>query len=85
MLYLALFSSQVWDLFTNADQVRDMITNKIQEETLRTYLFTYSSIYTSMSMETLAEMFELPRSTVHSIISKMIINEELMVSYDSGS
>lgn len=56
-----------------------MITNKIQEETLRTYLFTYSSIYTSMSMETLAEMFELPRSTVHSIISKMIINEELMV------
>ena len=84
MLYLALFSSQVWDLFTNADQVRDMITNKIQEETLRTYLFTYSSIYTSMSMETLAEMFELPRSTVHSIISKMIINEELMVSYDSG-
>ena len=84
MLYLALFSSQVWDLFTNADQVRDMITNKIQEETLRTYLFTYSSIYTSMSMETLAEMFELPRSTVHSIISKMIINEELMVCHDSG-
>ena len=74
----------MWDLFTNADQVRDMITNKIQEETLRTYLFTYSSIYTSMSMETLAEMFELPRSTVHSIISKMIINEELMVCHDSG-
>ena len=74
----------MWDLFTNADQVRDMITNKIQEETLRTYLFTYSSIYTSMSMETLAEMFELPRSTVHSIISKMIINEELMVSFDSA-
>lgn len=73
---------KVWDLFTNADQVRGMITNKIQEETLRTYLFTYSSIYTSMSMETLAEMFELPRSTVHSIISKMIINEELMASLD---
>lgn len=57
-----------------------MITNKIQEETLRTYLFTYSSIYTSLSMQTLSEMFELPRSTVHSVISKMIINEELMVS-----
>lgn len=31
------------------------------------------------SMETLSEMFELELPTVHSIISKMIINEELMV------
>ncbi|XP_067935019.1 eukaryotic translation initiation factor 3 subunit C-like [Watersipora subatra] len=73
---------KVWDLFTNADQVRDMITLKIQEETLRTYLFTYSSIYTSLSMDTLAEMFQLPRTTIHSIISKMIINEELLASLD---
>ncbi|KAF6025727.1 EIF3C [Bugula neritina] len=73
---------KVWDLFTNSDLVRDMITLKIQEETLRTYLFTYSSIYTSLSMEILAEMFELPKATIHSIISKMIINEELMASLD---
>lgn len=33
-----------------------------------------------LSMETLSEMFELEIPTVHSIISKMIINEELMVS-----
>lgn len=31
------------------------------------------------SMETLSDMFELDLPTVHSIISKMIINEELMV------
>lgn len=31
-------------------------------------------------MQTLSEMFELEIPTVHSIISKMIINEELMVS-----
>lgn len=31
-------------------------------------------------METLAEMFQLELPMVHSIISKMIINEELMVS-----
>lgn len=33
-------------------------------------------------MPTLADMFELGHSTVHSIISKMIINEELMASLD---
>lgn len=30
-------------------------------------------------MEILADMFQLDLPTVHSIISKMIINEELMV------
>lgn len=56
-----------------------MVTSKIQEESLRTYLFTYSSVYDSLSLETLAEMFEIDQGVVHSIISKMIINEELMV------
>ncbi|XP_060596500.1 eukaryotic translation initiation factor 3 subunit C-like [Ruditapes philippinarum] len=72
-------NSKVWDLFQNNDEVRDMIVCKIQEESLRTYLFTYSSVYDTLSLVTLADMFELDVYKVHSIISKMIINEELMV------
>ncbi|KAL9980754.1 hypothetical protein ACROYT_G009391 [Oculina patagonica] len=34
------------------------------------------------SLYTLAEMFDLPPSVVHSTISKMIINEELQASWD---
>uniref|UniRef100_A0A3Q0S960 Eukaryotic translation initiation factor 3 subunit C n=1 Tax=Amphilophus citrinellus TaxID=61819 RepID=A0A3Q0S960_AMPCI len=75
-------NSKVWDLFPEAQRVREMLVRKIQEESLRTYLFTYSSVYDSISMETLSEMFELEMPTVHSIISKMIINEELMASLD---
>lgn len=56
-----------------------MLTKLIREEALRTYLFTYSHVYDSISMATLSETFELEPSVVHSIISKMIINEELMV------
>lgn len=56
-----------------------MLARLIKEESLRTYLFTYSNVYTSISMQTLADMFELDKPVVHSIISKMIINEELMV------
>jgi translation initiation factor 3 subunit C len=59
-----------------------MLTRKIQEEALRTYLFTYSKVYDSISVETLSELFELDKSTVHAIVSKMIINEELMASLD---
>uniref|UniRef100_A0A672NQN3 Eukaryotic translation initiation factor 3 subunit C n=1 Tax=Sinocyclocheilus grahami TaxID=75366 RepID=A0A672NQN3_SINGR len=75
-------NSKVWDLFPETQRVREMLVRKIQEESLRTYLFTYSSVYDSLSMETLSEMFELELPTVHSIISKMIINEELMASLD---
>ncbi len=59
-----------------------MLTRKIQEEALRTYLFTFSKVYDSISVETMAELFELDKSTVHAIVSKMIINEELMASLD---
>ncbi|XP_053496606.1 eukaryotic translation initiation factor 3 subunit C [Ictalurus furcatus] len=75
-------NSKVWDLFPEAQCVREMLVRKIQEESLRTYLFTYSSVYDSISMATLSEMFQLELPMVHSIISKMIINEELMASLD---
>lgn len=75
-------NAKVWDLFYQADAVRGMLTRLIREESLRTYLFTYSHVYDSISMATLALMFELDRPVVHSIISKMIINEELMASLD---
>nr|CAD7418150.1 unnamed protein product [Timema poppensis] len=75
-------NAKVWDLFHCADKVREMLTRLIQEEALRTYLFTYSNVYDSISMSTLAEMFELDLAIVHSTISKMIINEELMASLD---
>ncbi|KAM4697511.1 eukaryotic translation initiation factor 3 subunit C-like protein isoform 2-T2 [Rhinophrynus dorsalis] len=75
-------NGKVWDLFPEAERVRNMLVRKIQEESLRTYLFTYSSVYDSIRMGILSEMFQLEIPTVHSIISKMIINEELMASLD---
>ena len=43
-------NAKVWDLFYEADKVREMLSRKIQEETLRTYLFTYSKVYNSISI-----------------------------------
>lgn len=73
---------KVWNLFHQADSVRSMLEEKIREGSLRAYLFTYSNVYDSISMQVLANMFDLEKSTVHSIVSKMIINEELMASLD---
>jgi len=78
-------NAKVWDLFHETDKVRNMIMQKIKEESLRTYLFTYSHVYDTLCLQTLADMFNLERDVVHSIISKMIINEELMASLDEPS
>lgn len=75
-------NTKVWDLFYEADRVRAMLTKFVKEESLRTYLFTYSNVYSSISIPSLSEMFDLPKQKVHSLISKMIINEELMASLD---
>lgn len=73
-------NTKVWNLFYQANKVREMLVQKIREESLRAYLFTYSHVYDVISLATLSEMFDLENNIVHSIISKMIINEELMVS-----
>jgi len=75
-------NAKVWDLCYKADKVREMLVRKIQEETMRTYLFTYSKVYDSISLVTLGEQFSLEKAAVHAVVSKMIINEELMASLD---
>ena len=52
-----------------------MVEQKIKEEGLRTYLFTYSPYYDAVSLPQLCEMFELDKGQAHGIISKMMIQK----------
>jgi len=62
--------------------VKEMLRRKIREESLRTYLFTYSNVYDSVSIPRLAVMYEMDFQHVHSIVAKMIITQELAASMD---
>ncbi|KAL3671616.1 hypothetical protein V7S43_003529 [Phytophthora oleae] len=78
----------VWDLFPGVNvsqRVKSMVQHKIQVEALRTYLLAFSAEYDSVSLARLMEMFELDDKTVHSIVSKMMINEELQGAWDQSS
>jgi hypothetical protein len=62
-----------------------MSYRRIQEEGLRTYLYTYAPHYSSLSLALLSKTFSLPLRTVTSIVSKMIWNEELSASLDQSA
>lgn len=65
--------------------IKEMIKEKIKCEALRTYLFAFAAIYDAFHIDQLKDMFELPTKTVHSILSKMMIREEITAFWDESS
>ncbi|KAJ5201794.1 Eukaryotic translation initiation factor 3 subunit C [Penicillium cinerascens] len=77
-----LASIKIWDLMPQPEKIKEMLSAQTQEEGLRTYLFTYAPFYDSLSISSLADMFELPAKKIAAIISRMISHEELGAALD---
>ncbi|KAK7035256.1 Translation initiation factor 3 subunit c [Paramarasmius palmivorus] len=77
-------SIKIWSLMPEVASVKEMLAKRIQEQGLRTYLFTYAPHYSTLSLSLLARTFSLPLRSVTSIVSKMIWNEELSASLDQS-
>ncbi|KAL4997498.1 eukaryotic translation initiation factor 3 subunit C [Aspergillus recurvatus] len=77
-----LNSIKIWDLMPQPEKIKEMLSQQIQEEGLRTYLFTYAPFYDSLSISTLSTMFELSEKKIAAIISRMISHEELGAALD---
>ena len=75
-------SIKIWDLLPKAAEIKKMLEGQIQEEGLRTYLFTYAPFYDTLHVATLAGMFDLSEQKVTALVSKMIHHEELAAALD---
>ena len=73
---------KIWDLMKDPAKIKEMLGAQIQEEGLRTYLFTYGPYYDTLALSTLAEMFDLPERKVGAVVSRMISHEELAAALD---
>lgn len=77
-----IHSIKIWELMPNCEEIKAMLAKQIQEEGLRTYLFTYAPFYDTLALETIGAMFELDATKVGAVVSKMISHEELAASLD---
>ncbi|PNS13809.1 Eukaryotic translation initiation factor 3 subunit C [Sphaceloma murrayae] len=75
-------SIKIWELVPQAPKIKTMLEEQIQEEGLRTYLFTYAPFYDTLSIKELSSMFELTDRKVAAVVSKMISHEELAAALD---
>jgi translation initiation factor 3 subunit C len=73
---------KIWDLMKEPEKIKAMLEAQIQEEGLRTYLFTYAPFYDTLSLSTLSEMFSLDERKVAAVVSRMISHEELAAALD---
>jgi len=55
----------------------DLDYSKIQQEGLRTFLFTYANFYESVGLSDLAALFDMSRDKVYTIVAKMIVEGSL--------
>lgn len=80
--YKHVESLSCWDLMDAAAEVKAMLKDRIKVEALRTYLFSYSAQYASLSLAQLCSQFDLPEKKVHGVVSKLMVEEELAGSWD---
>lgn len=71
-----------WKLMPKAEEVQARVLQKLKEEALHTHLLTYSGCYSSLKQDDLAACYELDKTTVHKVVCRMMISEELRAAWD---
>lgn len=69
--YDLLASIKIWRLFPDTEDLLAMMRNQLQIEGLRTYIFTYKSVYSKLSIAKLSTIFALPEEKITEIVTKM--------------
>merc|ERR1712048_259270 len=78
-------SLKLWEHLKHPRFVKKKVFSMIKRECLRCYLYRYGSVYQSISIDRLSEMFEMSKSHTKQFISKMIItagNDNKFASLD---
>jgi len=74
----ARMERRVWAQCRDVDQLKETVRRRIKEEALKIYLYSYSPLYKSFSVELLAARFDMKESAVAAVVNKMISRDGAM-------
>ena len=76
---------EVWNLIAGDNSAKDikvMLSERVKQMGLLMYLLAFSLQYDSHYLIRLCEMFDMEKNEVHPAVSKMMINQDLVASWD---
>ena len=79
------FQLRCWDHYPDAESVKEILERNIREVALQTFLLKHSGSFASVSVEFLAKTVGLSEKAVHTVASKMMINEEIQSCWHQPS
>ncbi|CAD8092142.1 unnamed protein product [Paramecium sonneborni] len=74
---------QLWTRIPSYEQVQQQIKERVQEQALKCYLFTFKNAFSNISIEYLKERFQLSEQVTKTIIYKMIYYGEIKAIIDN--
>lgn len=77
-----LQKTPVWKMF--ADEQADLMTQKVKEQSLKTYFFNTKRFYSKLSVEKLALIFDLEKSQIVDILSNNIKEHEVLATFEEN-
>lgn len=80
--YQLLSSIKIWKLFPDSENLLVMLKSQLKIEGLRTYIFTYKSVFSKLSVKKLSETFDTDASKVISTLEKMIETNDIQGSFN---
>ncbi|SCU86810.1 LANO_0C09274g1_1 [Lachancea nothofagi CBS 11611] len=80
-----LRSVPTWSLLPNTEEMLTNLAERVQVESLRTYIFTYKRFYSKLSIQRLCELFGLAPESVVEIVQSIISQYDMRASLDEGS
>ncbi|BAO42497.1 eukaryotic translation initiation factor 3 subunit C [Kluyveromyces marxianus] len=75
----------VWSLLSKTDDIINQLSEKVQIETLKTYIFTYKRFYTKISISKLSKLFDLDVEKVLEVAQSIINDYEVKAKLDENN
>ncbi|SCU79499.1 LADA_0B01090g1_1 [Lachancea dasiensis] len=80
-----LKSVPTWSLLPNTEEMLRNLAERVQVESLRTYIFTYKRFYSKLSVQKLCDLFGLTSEAVVEIVQSIITEYDMRASLDEES